>query len=265
MKRKPAAAPSTFPGADYAFRRWRPLLAALLSLALCRSLPPAVPALHAAPSTAAADEALAVVARMQTAYGQLTGYQTEIETKEYRDGRVTATRRFRYSLRKANRLRIDMKTPHPGMRLIYPDPEGRVAVRFGGWLKFLQLRLAPDNALFATPSGQRIDQSDFGQLIRNIGRSVGEEKRGETQMEEKGRHLLLTVDASDHFLPEVVTRYRLIIDRTLWLPVAVEERTPAGHLKRTIHFRQLNTRPEFPQHFFAIEEEVVHGSAAEQQ
>ena len=261
MKRKPA--PSH--GTEVLFRRWRFLLPALVFLALCGNLSPAAPAPQADSFPPAADEALAVVDRMRTAYGQLTGYQVEIETKEYQDGRVTAARRFRYSLRKANRLRIDMETPHPGMRLVFPDPEGRVAVRFGGWLKFLQLRLAPDNAMFATASGQRIDQSDFGQLIRNIGRSVGEVKRGEPQMEEKCRHLLLTVEASDHFLLGVVTRYRFIIDRTLWLPVAVEERTPAGQLKRTIHFRQLNTCPEFPPNFFAIEEEVVHGSAAEQQ
>lgn len=204
-----------------------------------------------------------VVARMAAAFQQMDAYQAEIETSEYQAGRIVTTRRFRFSFRKPDLLRIDMETPHPGMRLVYPDETGRVFVQFGGWKGFLKLRLAPDNPLLATRSGQRIDQSDLGLLIRNIARSVGEPSRGEPQLVEKDRQLLLEVVAADHFLPGVVTRYRFVIDKTLWLPVAVDELTPDGRMKRTVRFRNLNISPQLPEDFFAIDGKTSsHGPAA---
>ncbi len=239
-----------------------PLIALLSCLA--GLFPLSAAGLRAETAVSATAEAAAIVDRMAAAYERVAAYQTEVETSEYVDGRIMATRRFRYSFRKPGLVRIDMETPHPGMRLVYPDENGRVFVRFGGWMGFLKVRLAPDNALFATRSGQRVDQSDLGLLIRNIGLSVDEQRRGELQLAEKDRELLLEVVAADHFLPGMVTRYRFVIDRTLWLPVAVDEWTPAGRLKRTIRFRNLNTTPKFPKHFFVIDgEDTAHGPAAE--
>jgi len=65
----------------------------------------------------------------------------------------------------------------------------------------------------------------------------------------------LKVVATDHFLPDEVTRYRFVIDRTLWLPVAVTESTPEGRLKRTVRFRNLTIVPAFPEGFFRIDKE----------
>jgi outer membrane lipoprotein-sorting protein len=215
---------------------------------------------RAATDGEAAAKAAAIIARMTAAYARVPAYQTETETSEYRKGRLVETRRFRYFFKKPYQLRIDMETPHPGMRLIYPDENGKVFIRFGGWRGFMPLRLAPDNVLFATRSGQRIDQSDFGLLIRNIGRSLSGQRRGELQVMERDRQLLLEVMAVDHFLPGVVTRFRFVIDTTLWLPVAVEELTEEGQLKRTIHFRHLKTDPAFSQQFFHIDEkDSAHG------
>ncbi len=206
----------------------------------------------------------AVLERLNTAYAGIGAYQTEVETSEYQQGRLVATRRFRFSFQKPGRLRIDMHTPHPGMRLVYPDENGKVWVRFGGWMGFMHLRLAPDNALFATRSGQRIDQSDIGLLIRNIGRSLTDQRRGALQVAEQGRQLRLDVVAADHFLSGVTTRYLFVIDKTLWLPVAVEERTPAGQLRRSIDFRQLRIDPVFPEHFFDIDKEgSTHETSAD--
>jgi outer membrane lipoprotein-sorting protein len=219
-------------------------------------------AAEAGPVPREAAEAAGIVARMTTAYEKVAGYQTATETSEYRDDRIVATRRFRYSFHKPDRLRIDMETPHPGMRIVYPDEKGQVFVHFGGWMSFMKLRLAPDNSLFATRAGQRLDQSDFGLLIRNIGRSIGEERRGELTVREKDGRVQLEVVATDHFLPEEVTRYCFVIDRTLWLPVAVTESTPEGRLKRTIRFRDLTIVPAFPEDFFRIdEEETAHGQS----
>jgi hypothetical protein len=53
----------------------------------------------------------------------------------------------------------------------------------------------------------------------------------------------------------MTTAYDFVIDRTLWLPVAVTELTPEGRLKRTIRFRNQTIVPAFPEDFFRIDEE----------
>ena len=210
------------------------------------------------PSPGAAD----LIAKMSAAYSRLTAYQTEVETNEYDRGRVVGTRRFRYSFKKPHQVRIDMETPHPGMRLVYPDEKGKVSVRFGGWKAFLKLHLAPDNVLLRTRSGQRIDQSDFGLLIQNIGHSLTDRRRGEFRLSEGADRLLLDVLAEDHFLVGEVTRYRFIIDKSHWLPVEIREYTPDGLLKRTVNFHKLQTAPDLPDRFFLIDEEdSAHGQA----
>lgn len=198
--------------------------------------------------------AAAILERINAAYAKVQAYQAEVESSEYHKGRLEETRSFRYAFQKPGRLRIDMHHPHAGMQLTYPDARGRVRVRFGGWLGFASLRLQPENRLFATRSGQRIDQSDLGLLIRNIGRSIAEGHSDTLRIEEQPGRVLVEVLAADHFLSGVTTRYRFLIDRVLWLPVAVTESTPQGVMKRTTLFNDLQINPAFPEEYFGTDE-----------
>lgn len=218
-------------------------MTAILLLILATSL---APDLRAGPSPPKGEEVAEIIERMEAAYARLQGYRTETEVSEYRDGRVVETRRFLYSFRKPDRVRIEMKSPYPGMVLVYPDEDGKVSVRPGGWSGFLRLRLSPDSALLRNSAGQRIDQTDLGLLIRNIARSLTDRRRGEIRVPGQNGRVLIEVVAEDHFLAGVLTRYRFSIDRTRWLPVEVKEFTPDGVPRRKVIFRNMTTSTGIP-------------------
>jgi outer membrane lipoprotein-sorting protein len=197
-------------------------------------------------------QAAGIIEKMQVAYANVEQYQTETEVQTYRGGKVVETRRFLYTFRKPNHIRLDFEAPHRGMILVYPDEDGRVLVKPGGWLSFLKLRLAPDSARLRSPAGQRIDQTDLGLLIQNIARSLTDRRRGEMKVNAQGGRTEIEVLAEDHFLPGVLTLYRFTVDEASWLPVEVQELTPDGVPKRQVSFGNLKTSISVPEGHFRI-------------
>lgn len=210
---------------------------------------PATWAGHSPPGEQVSD----IMAKMAAGYAKVEGYRTETEVNDYRDGEAVGTKRFLYTFKKPDHVRIDMKSPYPGMVLIYPDANGKVAVKPGGWGGFLKLHLSPDNALLRTSAGQRIDQTDLGLLIRNISHSLSDRRRGESKVIEEDGRVRIEVPAEDHFMAGVVTLYHFTIDTARWLPVEIKEFTPAGVLKRTVIFRNLQTSVAIPDSLFRID------------
>ena len=208
--------------------------------------------LRAGPSPQAEEQAMAVIARMEAAYGRVEGYRTETEVREYRDGRVVETKRFRYTFKKPNHLRIDMESPDRGMILVYPDREGKVFVKPAGLIGFLKLHLSPDSTLLRNSSGQRIDQTDFGLLIRNMARSLTDRRQGEIDVSEQDDRVVIKVLAEDHFIAGVLTLYSFSIDRTRWFPMELEESTPDGVQKRKVIFRNMMPAADIPDSVFRI-------------
>jgi len=204
-------------------------------------------------SPASRAEVAGLVHRMEAAQALVGEYQAETEVHEYREGRLVETKQFLYTFKKPNHVRIDMESPYPGMILAYPDEEGKVAVKPGGWVGFLKLHLSPDSALLRSSAGQRISQTDQGLLIRNIVHSLTDRRRGEIRMADEEGRVFIEVLADDHFLDGVVTLYRIAVDKARWLTVEVEELTPDGVPKRKVIFRNVRTLRGVPDSFFRID------------
>jgi hypothetical protein len=81
-----------------------------------------------------------------------------------------------YTFKKPKKILMDFRMPRSGTVLVFPDEEGKVLVGPWGW-RFLDIHLARC-VLLANPSGQQIDQTDLGLLIRNIGMSMDDGRRG---------------------------------------------------------------------------------------
>ncbi len=210
--------------------------------------------IRAGAASAADSQAAGILAKMEAAYAKVDSYQAEMEVRDYRKGSYLESKRFHYTFRKPNQLRIDMHSPQPGTVLIYPDRGGKVALRPGGWTGFVTLHLAPDNAMLASGSGQRIDQSDFGLLLRNIRHSLTDQRRGAIVLSESQGRVCIEVLAEDHFVAGVQTLYRFVVDPVRWLPQEVHELTPNGAPKRVSLFRNLKTSLPIPDSSFRIEE-----------
>jgi outer membrane lipoprotein-sorting protein len=199
------------------------------------------------------EQVMSIIGRVESAYAQIEEYQTETEVSVYREGQIVETERFLYTFKKPDHVRIDMESPHAGTILVYPDTDGKVSVKPGGWAGFLKFHLAPGSTLLRNSAGQQIDQTDLGLLIRNIVHSITDRRHGEIYISEQDGRVLIVVLAEDHFLAGVLTLYLFSIDKTRWLPVEVKESTPDGILKRKVIFRNLNTSVVVPDSFFRID------------
>jgi outer membrane lipoprotein-sorting protein len=192
--------------------------------------------------------------KMEAAYTRVKDYQTEVEIRVYQRDGLKNTKKFLYTFKKPNWMRLDFELPHPGMILVYPDKNGKVVIHPSGWARFFKLHLLPDSFLLKDSSKQRIDQTDLGLLIRNISHSLTDQRRGPVEASKDNGHIELRVLADDHFRKGVVTRYRFLIDKERWLPAGVEELTPDSILKRTVVFRNLRINIGVTDSYFLLEE-----------
>lgn len=196
-----------------------------------------------------------IIGNMRAAYARIEDYQTETEVRVFHEGQEVETKRFLYTFKKPNHIRIDLESPHSGTILIYPDENGKVFVKPGGIAGFLKLHLSPGSTLLGASEGQRIDQTDLGLLIQNISHSLTDQRHREIKLSRQDGRIILDVLSDDHFLAGVLTSYQFSIDETHWLPVEVREFTSDGTLKRTVTFRNLRTSIHIPDSFFRIERE----------
>jgi outer membrane lipoprotein-sorting protein len=199
-------------------------------------------------------DAESLLKKMETAYANVNSYRTRVEVRTFESGGSSEIEKFLYNFKKPKWIRIDFESPHPGMILVYPDKNGKVEVQPAGLAHFLKLHLAPGNRLLKGSSGQRIDQTDLGLLIKNIGHSLTDQRRGPAEITEENGYARIRVLAADHFREDVVTLYRFFIDKRLWLPAKVEEFTPEGHIERSITFEDLRTNNGVPDSFFQLDE-----------
>ncbi len=223
------------------------LLPAVTFLVMFASVAPALPA---GTSSADGERIAEIVGKMKAAYGQVNGYETDVQDDEYRHGHLSEEMRFRYVFKKPDHVRIDMETPHRGTVLVYPDKTGKVTVRPGGWAGFFKLSVSPGSAILKNDSGQSINQTDMGLLIDNIAHSVTDRRHGEIQLSERDGRVIIEVLAEDHFHAGMLTLYHFHIDKTLWLPVEVEEFTRDNVIKRKVIFHNLRPLTEIPDSLF---------------
>jgi len=196
-------------------------------------------------------DAETLLKRIEATYAGVKDYQADIEDRTYHQDGSFKTKKFLYTFKKPGFIRLDFQAPDSGMVLVYPDKNGEVAIRPAGF-PFFKFHLALDNPLLRVASGQRLDQTDLGLLIKNIGRSLSDQRRGAAEVVEDGEYVRVTVLADNHFQKGVKTLYQFLIDKKLWLPVRVEESTPEGRLERKIILQNLRTNISFPDSFFQL-------------
>jgi outer membrane lipoprotein-sorting protein len=190
-----------------------------------------------------------LVKKMEAAYALVNDYRANVEVRTYRKDGSFEAKKFSYTFKRPKWVRLDFESPYPGMIVVYPDRNGKVEVH-----RYFTLHLARDNLLLEIASGQRIDQTDLGLLIRNISHSLTDHRRGQVEATEDDGDLRIRVLADDHFREGVLTLYQFLIDRKLWLPVGVEESTPDARLERTVIFQNLRTNIGVPDDFFRLDE-----------
>jgi outer membrane lipoprotein-sorting protein len=181
-----------------------------------------------------------IIKNLEQAYADVHDYKTNLTISGFgKEEEFKTVQKLLYRFKKPDKVRIDFESPHQGMVIVYPDHDGKVAVNFGSWFPFPSLRLNRNSSLVEISPGQHIHQTDFGMLIRNITSSMTELFLGDLKLEEDGNRLVIRVLSDNAFRKGKPTRYTFSIDTSLWLPVAVDESTPAGVLRRRVVYENL--------------------------
>jgi len=199
---------------------------------------------------ATAPDAETLLAQMKEAWSQIKDYRATVEVTTRKADGAFEVRKFLYTYKKPGCIRLDLESPHRGMIVIFPDEEGKVFVRPSGIARLFRFHLAPDSPRLVGASGQRIDQTDLGLLIRNIGHSLTDGRLGPVAIAREGKRVLIRVLAADHFRPFKATLYRFFLDEDLHLPVEVEESTTEDQLERRITFGDLRLNAGVPESLF---------------
>jgi outer membrane lipoprotein-sorting protein len=176
---------------------------------------------------------------MEHAYSRVTDYRTNTEIHTYKPDGTSRIKRFTYTFKKPKMIRLDLEAPHSGMILVYPDKDGKVEVQPSGILSFFKLHLTPGDPRLQSDVEQRIDQTDFGLLIKNISRSLGPDRRSPVEISESDEAINVGVTALDHFRADTLTHYDFVINKTMCLPAKLTESTVAGQVERTISFENI--------------------------
>ena len=183
-------------------------------------------------------EGEALLMRMTSAYETVKDYRVLVRVVLDPEDAGRRIEEFIYTFKRPGKIHMEFRMPQPGTVVVFPDEEGQVLVRPWGW-RSLDFHLAPDSVFLSTPSGQRVDQTDFGLLFRNMERSMDGGRRGPLEISEDNQYIKITVLAENHFRKGKVTKYRFTIDRNTLFPVEIDEWTPEGVLERKITFREL--------------------------
>ena len=202
------------------------------------------------PAAVMALDAENIVKKMEAAYAAVNDYEMRVEVSGPESEGSGKTERFIYTFKRPHTIRIEYESPHKGTILIYPHKEGKVLVRPWKWMPVFQFHLKPDSIFLNAPSGQQIDETDMGLLIRNIAKSMKQRQRGQVSIMERGGQIYLGVLAENHFRENVKTRYQFLIDKALWLPVAIQESTPDGVVERNIIFQDFRVNIGVPDSLF---------------
>ena len=209
------------------------------------------------PAFAEEPEWRALLDRVEKAYAALTDYRAQVEVRTYGTDGSFETERFLYTFKKPKWIRLDFEAPHTGMVLVYPDKDGKAAVRFPGFARFVKLHLAPDNPLIRVSAGQPIDTTDMGHLIEHIVHSCTDERRSPIESWHEGENAGIRVEGLNHFRNETPTLYEFSIDTRLWLPAGVKEMTPRGAPQRTVMFHNIEVNRDAPESLFTLDEDNV--------
>ncbi|WP_425485271.1 LolA family protein [Burkholderia guangdongensis] len=189
------------------------------------------------------------VSAAQASFERATSYRATIRSTPSH-GEPTE---FRYAYRKPGYVRMDFVTPHRGAVLVYDPASRKVRLRpFGAHLP-PALSLSPANRLVRDASGHRVDESDVGQLLRNVHalqrRGTTDDAGEETVDGRAAVHVTVTGAPGEQVAG--VHRYALWLDARDGFPRKVVSYADGGDTPlETVTLDDVEIDVAFPDHFF---------------
>jgi outer membrane lipoprotein-sorting protein len=180
-------------------------------------------------------------------YATINSYQATIRSSRDSQGEI-----IHYHYQQPGLIRMEFIQPHKGAVLIYKPQDRRAYLWPFGSTKLPPLVLSPDNRLIRSPTGQQVDRSDIGSLLKNI---QALQKDGHTEVLGKEPidanetlHLVVTGNANGSVTE--VHRYHLWLDSKSEFPAKVISYDGNDKMIETVMLEDVQINPIFPERFF---------------
>lgn len=168
------------------------------------------------------DRILAVAQNMEAAFKKVEDYSCEVEQIFYQDGVENQRYHFKFYFKKEKKIRVDFSHPHPGLTIIYNDDDKDAVVIPFRTLPALRIRLAIDNPMMKTLTGQRINQTDMRYFIDFIFRNLKKVEQKMNDFYEDDGRVKFLFWALDYIQGKSPEKYRISVSKDHWVPVRIE-------------------------------------------
>ena len=185
--------------------------------------------LSAAPcgqSSSSADVAgshiVAAVQKMAATFETVERFHCETDICYYRDGKPD--KRFFFTLHTETQGTVSLRfsRPYPGVKVVYHQGDDKLTIKPFKFLPIVTFRLAIDNPLVTSPSGQRIDHCTLEYLITFLHANGELITKSASEYREDEERIEFICWAKDYTDEKELNRYRVVVLKEHWFPSRVE-------------------------------------------
>jgi outer membrane lipoprotein-sorting protein len=121
------------------------------------------------------------------------------------------------------------------MTVIYKEGEDKATIIPLRSSPEIRFRFSVDSFLIKTPTGQRIDQTDIGHLLGFLSKNLQRVRQEEAQTQEDDEKVSFFVWALDYVEEKTLEKYRISVNKKIWLPSQIERYRLDGKLIEVTH------------------------------
>jgi hypothetical protein len=168
------------------------------------------------------DHVFRVIKKMVAEFDKIENLTCETEVRYYDQGELSDHYWIKFSCNQAGLIRVDFFHPYNGLIVFYLDGANRLTVKPFPSIPMIKVKFSIDNELVKTPSGQRIDQTDFRYFLKFIIINHQVIEQHEHSAKEDADKVILTFWAMDYITGKNLERYIFQVSKKNWLPIVIE-------------------------------------------
>jgi outer membrane lipoprotein-sorting protein len=193
---------------------------------------------------------LEIAGRIEDTYGKLQSYACDIEGIYFSSGKEFQRYVFKFHFRKPDRFRIEFSRPYSGVAIFYTNGDKEFVSRPFQTFPSVLYRFSVDNPLFKSPTGQKLNQLLMNYFLTFLKRNASELPQDDSEFRNDEEAVSFWLSARDYLTGKVPERYRIFINKKVWLPARFERYDMMGIPLEFTIFRNYRIDPAFLDEFF---------------
>ena len=193
---------------------------------------------------------LEIAGRIEDTCGKLQSYACDVEGIYFSSGREYQRYIFKFYFLKPDRFRIEFSQPYCGMTIFYTDGEKEFTSQPFSSMPSVLYRFSVDNSFFKSPAGQKLSQLHMNYFLAFLKHNARELPQDNSEFREDEDTISFWLRANDYLTGKVLERYRISVNKKIWLPARFERYDLDGHPLEYTLFRNYRIDPLLGRTFF---------------